>query len=139
MPRHTWEPCYASFGLVMSTHYEPKTCIRGPKDKCRQNQDVFEIIFFNCWIWRNMWKLAPHNFTDEYKCHKSIAHVMTLHGNLHRMRTKCDKEEGSFILQVPLLVTEVWCFQIGVWQKKNPPYPTLNLWNWTLSVVFLTL
>ncbi len=41
---------YHGIGLVMSTRYEPKTCIRGPKDTSRQNQDVFEIIFFNCWI-----------------------------------------------------------------------------------------
>jgi hypothetical protein len=47
MHRHTWDPCYVSFGLVMSTHYEPKTCITGPKDTSRQNQDVFGIIFFS--------------------------------------------------------------------------------------------
>jgi hypothetical protein len=43
------------------------------------------------------------------------------------LRSKCDKEEGSFVLQVPLLVTEVWCLIISklvCGKKRIHPTPT---------------
>ncbi len=74
-------------------------------------------------------KIGPSQLCLWEQCHKSIAHVMTLHGNFHRcwVRSKCDKEEGSFILQVPLLVTEVWCLTISKLEcgkKRIHPTPT---------------